>query len=90
MGIGMMAVMHFYFKFSSPLMAQSVIPLKSAFEGNLVKIHLFGDPAIGDLERPFKANAGLMGMFPGGGEIKKDKKSIETAEKSGKGGAKEE
>jgi Phosphate transport (Pho88) len=89
-GIGMMAVMHLYFKFSSPLMVQSVIPLKTAFEGNLVKIHLFGQPATGDLERPFKAGAGLMGMLMGGGEIKKDKKSIETAEKSGKGGAKEE
>ncbi|KAI9774789.1 MAG: hypothetical protein M1840_000005 [Geoglossum simile] len=90
LGIGMMAVMHFYFKFSSPLMVQSVIPLKSAFEGNLVKIHFFGKPTTGDLERPFKANTGLLGMLMGGGEIKKDKKSIEIAEKSGKGGAKEE
>ncbi|KAI9785453.1 MAG: hypothetical protein M1839_009194 [Geoglossum umbratile] len=90
MGIGMMAAMHLYFNFSSPLMVQSVIPLKSAFEGNLVKIHLLGEPTTGDLERPFKANTGLLGMLMGGGEIKKDKKSIETAEKSGKGGAKEE
>ncbi|KAH0534148.1 hypothetical protein FGG08_007257 [Glutinoglossum americanum] len=90
MGVGMMAVMHFYFKFSSPLMVQSVIPLKSAFEGNLVRIHLLGEPAAGDLERPWKASSGLLGMLMSGGEIKKDKKSIETAEKSGKGGAKEE
>ncbi|KAH0562044.1 hypothetical protein GP486_003253 [Trichoglossum hirsutum] len=90
MGLGMMAVMHLYFKFSSPLMVQSVIPLKSVFEGNLVKIHLLGEPATGDLERPWKANSGLAGLMTGGGEIKKDKKSIETAEKSGKGGAKED
>jgi hypothetical protein len=90
MGVGMMAVMHFYFKFSSPLMVQSIIPLKGVFEGNLVKIHLLGEPAAGDLERPWKASSGLAGLMTGGGEIKKDKKSIETAEKSGKGGAKED
>ncbi|QDS70115.1 hypothetical protein FKW77_005289 [Venturia effusa] len=89
MGVGMMAVMHIYFKYTNPLLIQSIIPLKGALEGNLIKIHLFGQPAVGDLKRPFKAAAGLMGAMQGG-EIKTDKKSVEAAERSGRGGAKEE
>lgn len=89
MGVGMMAVMHFYFKYTNPLLIQSIIPVKGAFEGNLVKIHMFGQTASGDLKRPWKASGGLMGAMQGG-EIKTDKKSIEAAEKSGRGGAKEE
>lgn len=89
MGVGMMAVMHFYFKYTNPLLIQSVIPLKNLLEANLVKIHVLGQAASGDLKRPWKAAAGFMGM-PAGGEIKTDKKSIEQAEKSGRGGAKEE
>ena len=88
MGVGMMAVMHLYMKYTNPLVIQSIIPLKGAFEGNLVKIHMFGQPAIGDLKRPWKAAAGMMGM--GGGEIKSDKKSIEEAERAGRGGIKDE
>ena len=88
MGIAMMGVMHIYFKFTNPLLVQSIIPLKGAFEGNLVKIHLFGQPAIGDLKRPWKAAGGFMGM--GGDGPKSDKKSIEAAEKAGSGGVKEE
>jgi hypothetical protein len=89
MGVGMMAVMHLYFQYTNPLLIQSIIPLKGAFEGNLVKVHLFGQPAVGELKRPWKASGGLMGM-QGAGDIKTDKKSIEAAEKAGRGGAKEE
>ncbi|KAI4227780.1 MAG: hypothetical protein L6R36_002133 [Xanthoria steineri] len=89
MGVGMMGVMHLYFKYTNPLLIQSIIPLKGAFEGNLVKIHLFGNPAVGDLKRPWKAAGGLMGMG-GQGEPKADKKSIEQAERAGSGGVKEE
>lgn len=88
MGLGMMGVMHLYFKYTNPLLIQSIIPLKGAFEGNLVKIHVFGKPATGDLKRPWKAAGGLMGM--GQGEVKSDKASIEAAERSGRGGAKDE
>jgi hypothetical protein len=89
MGIGMMAVMHLYFKYTNPLLIQSIIPVKGAFEGNLVKVHLFGQSASGDLKRPWKANAGMMGMMQNN-EIKTDKKSIEEAERAGRGGVKEE
>jgi hypothetical protein len=85
----MMGVMHLYFKYTNPLLIQSIIPLKGAFEGNLVKVHLFGQPATGDLARPWKAAGGMMGAM-GGGEIKTDKKSIEAAERAGRGGVKDE
>lgn len=88
MGVGMMGVMHLYFKYTNPLVIQSILPVKGAFEGNLVKIHIFGQPASGDLKRPWKAAGGMMGM--GQGEVKSDKASIEAAERSGRGGAKEE
>ncbi|KAF1974605.1 inorganic phosphate transport PHO88 [Bimuria novae-zelandiae CBS 107.79] len=89
MGVGMMAFMHIYLKYTNPLLIQSVIPLKGALEGNLVKIHLFGQPATGDLQRPFKQSGGLMGAMQGG-EVKTDKKSIEAAERAGRGGVKDE
>jgi hypothetical protein len=89
MGIGMMGVMHIYFKYTNPLVIQSIIPVKGAFEGNLIKIHLFGKPATGELKRPWKTSGGLMGAMQGG-EIKTDKKSVEAAERAGRGGAKEE
>jgi hypothetical protein len=90
MGVGMMAVMHLYFKYTNPLLIQSIIPLKGAFEGNEIKIHLFGKPASGDLKRPFKAAAGLMSGLTGGAAPTQDKKTIETAEKAGRGGVKDE
>jgi hypothetical protein len=90
MGIGMMGVMHFYFKYTNPLLIQSLLPLKSAFENNEIKIHLFGRPAVGDLKRPFKAAAGFMSALQGGAAPAQDKKSIATAEKAGRGGVKDE
>lgn len=89
MGVGMMCVMHLYFKYTNPLIIQSIIPLKGAFETNEVKIHLFGTPASGDLKRPFKAAAGFMSSLQGAGPAQ-DKKSIEAAEKAGRGGVKDE
>ena len=86
MGVGMMAVMHLYFKYSNPLLIQSIIPLKSAFEAHLVKIHIFGKPATGDLQRPFKAANSFMNQ----GQAKSDKASVEQAEKNWRGGVKEE
>src|SRR4029453_11449799 len=75
MGVGMMAFMHLYLKYTNPLLIQSIIPVKSAFEANLVKIHLFGQPASGDLKRPFKAAAGFMGGLASG-PAQSDKKAV--------------
>lgn len=93
MGVGMMGVMHLYFKYTNPLLVQSIIPLKGALEGNLSKVHIFGQSATGDLARPWKAGGGLMAGLTGQGganEIKTDKASIEAAEKAGRGGKKDE
>jgi len=35
MGVGMMAVMHIYFKYTNPLLIQSIIPLKGGIRGQL-------------------------------------------------------
>jgi len=89
MGIAMMAAMHLYMKYTNPLVVQSIIPLKSALESNLVKIHVWGQPASGELKRPFKAAAGLLSALQGS-QVQSDKKAVEAAERSGRGGAKEE
>lgn len=89
MGIAMMGFMHLYMKYTNPLLIQSIIPFKSAIEANLVQIHLFGKPASGDLKRPFKQSAGLMSSLQNGA-AQSDKKAIEAAERSGRGGAKDE
>lgn len=89
MGVGMMAGMHLYMKYTNPLLIQSIIPLKSAFESNMVKIWLYGTPATGELKRPFKAPAGLMSGLSGGATTS-DRKSVEAAERAGRGGNKEE
>ncbi|RMZ76504.1 hypothetical protein DV738_g4937, partial [Chaetothyriales sp. CBS 135597] len=88
MGVGMMAFMHLYLKYTNPLLIQSIIPLKTAFEGNLIKVHLFNKPAVGELKRPWKAAGGMMGM--GQSAPVTDKASVEAAERAGRGGAKEE
>ncbi|KAI9652411.1 MAG: hypothetical protein M1831_006820 [Alyxoria varia] len=97
MAIGMLGFMHLYLKYTNPLIIQSILPLKSALESNLAKIHIWGvDDKQGDLKRPWKANAGggIMGALAGGAgganEIKTDKASIEAAERAGRGGVKEE
>ncbi|KAI1409985.1 inorganic phosphate transport PHO88 [Hypoxylon sp. FL1857] len=89
MGIAMMGFMHLYMKYTNPLLIQSIIPLKGALESNLVKIHLFGQPASGDLKRPFKQPAGLMSGLQSG-PAQSDKKAVEAAERAGRGGVKDE
>ncbi|KAL2262153.1 hypothetical protein VTK26DRAFT_2315 [Humicola hyalothermophila] len=89
MGVAMMCVMHLYFKYTNPLLIQSIIPLKGALESNLTKIHIWGKPATGDLKRPFKQPAGLMSGLQGG-PAQSDKKAVEAAERAGRGGVKEE
>ncbi|ODQ78027.1 hypothetical protein BABINDRAFT_40280 [Babjeviella inositovora NRRL Y-12698] len=85
-GLAMMGFMHLYMKYTNPLLMQSISPVKSALESQIVKIHLFGKPAIGDLKRPFAAAS----MFGAAAPAKTDKHTIETAEVSGNGGVKEE
>lgn len=88
-GLALTGVMHLYMKFANPLVMQSINPIKGALESNIVKIHLFNSPAVGDLKRPFKAPASFLAGLTGG-DVKTDKSSIEKAETAGTGGIKEE
>ncbi|KAM9937920.1 hypothetical protein OXX80_002564, partial [Metschnikowia pulcherrima] len=79
--LAMMGFMHLYMKYTNPLVMQSVSSVKSALETNIVKIHLWGQPASGDLKRPFKAAPGLLAAFQGAtSDVKTDKASVEAAE----------
>lgn len=88
--LAMMGFMHVYMKYTNPLVMQSVSSVKSAMETNIVKIHLWGKPALGDLKRPFKAAPGFLSALQGASDIKTDKASVEEAETAGTGGIKEE
>lgn len=102
MGVAMMAFMHLYLKYTNPLLVQSIIPLKGAFEANLIRIHVLGQAASGELKRPFKAAPNLLSALGGApptgetaetaGETKtEDNKAKSTIEaSSSKAGAKEE
>lgn len=89
-GLAMMGFMHLYMKYTNPLFMQSISAVKSALESNIVKIHVFGKPATGDLKRPFKAAPGFLQSLTGQADVKTDKFSVENAETSGVGGIKED
>ena len=89
MGVAMMDFMHMYMKYTFPLLIQSIIPIKSALESALVRIYVYGQPAVGDLKRPFKSSGNFMQAMQGG-SVQSDKRAVEAAERSGRGGAKEE
>jgi len=61
MGVGMMAVMHGYFKYTQPLFIQALMGVKGVYDSNEVAIHVMGKKAEGDLKRPFKSPPGLFG-----------------------------
>lgn len=86
--VAIMGALHLYMKYTNPLLIQSILPLKTAFESNLVKIHILGHPAVGDLKRPFKAAAGFAQSLQGAAQS--DAKTVKAAERAGRGGAKEE
>lgn len=89
--LAMMGFMHLYMKYTNPLVMQSISSVKSALETNIVKIHLWGQLASGDLKRPFKTAPGFLLAFTGGSnDIKTDKASIDAAEAAGAGGIKED
>lgn len=69
--------MHLYFGYTNPLVIQSIMPLKNAFESNMAKLWIWGLPATGDLKRPFKPPASIFGQ-PNGPQT--DKAAIKEAE----------
>lgn len=88
--VAMMGFMHIYLKYTNPLVMQSISSVKSALEANIIKIHLFGTPATGDLKRPFKSAPGFLQALQGVTDVKTDKASVEAVEASGTGGIKED
>lgn len=61
----MFSAVHFYFKINQPLLLQSIVPIKNAVISKEALIHLWGDAAVGPLQRPFKAESpfsALLGM----------------------------
>lgn len=93
-----MLFMHFYLGYTNPLFMQSISPIKSTLENKVVKIMFFNHSDTGYLKRPFKTepmfgsdrskNKNSMMNMISNGDIKTDKKTIETFEKAGNGGIK--
>lgn len=50
----MMSVMHFWLKFTQPLIIQALLPWKNFFSMPVVKIRVLGYAAEGNLKRPWK------------------------------------
>lgn len=81
-GLAIMSGLHFWFKFTQPLIFQSLLPWKNFFTMPVVQIRLFGFKAEGSLARPWKAPnpfGDLMGQMDE--SAAQEKKEI-TAEKS--------
>lgn len=66
----MISAMHWYFKFTQPLVLQSVPPIKNLLTNKVALIHLWGDAAEGQLQRPFKAKNPFAAMLGGAGADK--------------------
>lgn len=89
-GIAMTAGLHLYMKYTNPVLSNSLSGLKGVFDNNMVKIHLLGKSASGELSRPFKAPSMFDALTGNAASSTNDKQSIEKAEISGKGGVKED
>lgn len=82
-GLVIMSGLHFWFKFTQPLVFQSLLPWKNFFTMFVVQIRLFGFKAEGSLARPWKAPnpfGDLMGQMDESSSAE-EKKEI-TAESS--------
>jgi len=78
LGIAMMGFLHLYLGYTQPLFIQTFMGLKNLFDSKQVAIFVFGQPAVGDLQRPFKPAPGLFGATPG---PQTDSAAIAEAEK---------
>lgn len=52
--------LHLYLNYTQPLFIQAIMALKNLYDSKPIKIHILGQPAEGELKRPFKAT-GLFG-----------------------------
>ncbi|KAF9790292.1 inorganic phosphate transporter [Thelephora terrestris] len=76
-GLAMMTFLHLYLNYTQPLFIQAIMALKNLYDSKPVKIHIFGEPAEGELKRPFKAG----GLFGAAGSPETDKAAVDEAEK---------
>lgn len=58
-----LAVLHFKWQIVQPLALQCIFPLKQIWDSKVVQVHIFGKPATGDYQRPFKAENMFAGMY---------------------------
>ncbi|TPX33362.1 hypothetical protein SmJEL517_g03721 [Synchytrium microbalum] len=61
MGIAAITGIHLYWGYLRPMTLQCVLGFKTVYDNPMTKIHLLGQPASGDLQRPFKPK----GLFAG-------------------------
>lgn len=76
------SVMHFQFKFTQPLLMQSIMPIKNLITHKEALIHLWGDAPEAGLARPFVAEnplAAITGMFGGNTDTPADAAVAGTA-----------
>ncbi|CAG8441140.1 1583_t:CDS:2 [Ambispora gerdemannii] len=83
MGVVIMSALHFYWNFTQPLFIQTILPVKNVLQNNVIRIHLLGHKAEGELKRPFK-NVSPFGALAEAQQPATDKASIKKAEKAAK------
>ncbi|KAI9199846.1 inorganic phosphate transporter Pho88 [Polychytrium aggregatum] len=54
MSVAIVVAMHYYWGYLRPLFLQSILGYKPIFTTQIFRIHLLGQPATGDLVRPWK------------------------------------
>lgn len=59
----MMVFLHLYMQYTQPLFVQAVMAFKTLYDSKVFKIHVLGQPAEGDLKRPFKVASLFGGAF---------------------------
>ncbi|ORX89470.1 inorganic phosphate transporter [Basidiobolus meristosporus CBS 931.73] len=55
--VAILGFIHYKWGYIQPLFLQSILPLKSACETKLFKVHILNKPAEGDLQRPWKVES---------------------------------
>jgi hypothetical protein len=67
--VAMISLMHWQFKFTQPLLMQSILPFKNLLAHKIALIYLWGDDAATEesLKRPFQAENPLAALMGGGG-----------------------
>ncbi|KAJ1928082.1 phosphate transporter (Pho88) [Tieghemiomyces parasiticus] len=63
--VAMLGFMHYQWGFIQPLFLQTILPVKTFVTSNLVRIHLFNQPAEGALQRPWKVENPLEKLTQG-------------------------